>query len=178
MSLTLSITEDEVMTAIRSFLLTVFPGTEIVQGQDNRVTMPDEAGWILLTPILSARLATNIDTWSNAGAPTTQADQTFWRHDVQVDCFGASAHDNATIIGQLWRDDYAYSNLVATGYDIAPLYASDLRNLEFVNDSAQYEKRWSIDLSLQASPVVNVPQQFAGVAQVTPISVDATYPPH
>lgn len=163
MSYSLSITETDLMTAIGNYLTTILPaGTVILQSQQNRIPMPDTPNWVTINSILGQRIATNVDTWSNAGTPTTQTVATSTRQDVQVDCYGPLGHDNATVISNLFFDDYTVQFFAASGFDIAPLYASDLRNLQFINDQSQYEKRWSLDLSLEVKPVMSVPQQFAG----------------
>jgi hypothetical protein len=78
MSASLSLTETNILTALRSFLLGVLPaGVQVVQGQDNR--SPEPLGdFITMTPILRERLATNNDddqdavfTGSIAGATMT-----------------------------------------------------------------------------------------------------------
>src|SRR6476660_6355517 len=57
---TLSVTEVQGFTALRSFLLRVLPeGTEVVRGQDNRVPEPVAANFVVMTPLLQPRLGTN-----------------------------------------------------------------------------------------------------------------------
>lgn len=57
---TLSLTEAQVLTALRSFLLSVLPsGTEVVRGQDNRVPEPGVANFVVMTPLMQPRLGTN-----------------------------------------------------------------------------------------------------------------------
>lgn len=70
MPATLSLTEAQVLAAMRGFLLTILPaGIEIVQGQINRVPEPAGADYVAITPMMRTRLATNIDTY-NDGAFT------------------------------------------------------------------------------------------------------------
>lgn len=57
---TLSVTEAQVLAALRSFLLGVLPsGTEVIRGQDNRVPEPVAPNFIVMTPLLQPRLGTN-----------------------------------------------------------------------------------------------------------------------
>ncbi|MFM0141736.1 phage neck terminator protein [Paraburkholderia sp. RL18-085-BIA-A] len=63
MSATLSLTESQTLTALRSFLLSVLPaGTEVVKGQDNRVSEPVGPNFVTMTPLLKSRLSTNVNT--------------------------------------------------------------------------------------------------------------------
>ncbi|MDN7490595.1 hypothetical protein QZM35_23060 [Burkholderia sp. AU45274] len=66
MSVSLSLSEVQTLTALRSFLLAVMPsGMEIVRGQDNRVPEPTGPNFITMTPILRGRLETNTDTYQD-----------------------------------------------------------------------------------------------------------------
>lgn len=58
-----SITQSNIQTALRSFLLAILPSTvEVVEGQDNRVPEPKSADFVVLWPIRDERLETNTDT--------------------------------------------------------------------------------------------------------------------
>jgi hypothetical protein len=66
MSITLSLTEVQIFTALRSFLLSVLPtGIEVVKAQDNRVPEPAGTNFVTMTPILRERLETNVDTYAD-----------------------------------------------------------------------------------------------------------------
>lgn len=61
---TVSPTQSEVFTALRTFLLgVVATGTEVIQGQDNRVPEPRVGNFVVMTPIRDVRLATNTDDY-------------------------------------------------------------------------------------------------------------------
>jgi len=63
--MTPSVTEEQTLTALRSFLLSFLAaGTEVVKGQDNRVPEPVGPDFVEMTPILRERLEWNIDTYS------------------------------------------------------------------------------------------------------------------
>ncbi len=178
MSFSLSITEANLMTVVGNFLTAVLPtGTQVVRGQDNRVPLPQGPNWVAMTPVVSTRMATNIDTWDFTDDPAATDMLTYMQADVQVDCFGPLAHDMAQIVLTAFRDDYAVQQIAAAGFDITPLYTSDPRNLSFTNDQDQYEYRWSLDLSLQVNPSLSAPQQFADALAAGIISVDEQYPP-
>lgn len=96
---------------------------------------------------------------------------------IQLDVHGPASGDNAQIISTLFRDEYAVDQFAASGFDIAPLYVSDPRQIPFVSGEQQVELRWSIDACMQCNPVARLPQQFAGALVVGVISVDVAYPP-
>ena len=160
MSLTLSITESQALAALRqSYLLALFPGVSVTRGQGNRAPLPPGPNWILITPIVRARLSEPWDGISVTGSVTTASVTQNTRLDVQVDCFGPAAEDNITQIVMTWRDLYARNALAGTG--VTPGYQSEPRNLTFVNDQSQYEFRWSIDLSMEVDPVATYLSQSA-----------------
>ena len=66
MVFTVSLTQSQILTALRSFLLLVLPaGIEVVQGQDNRVPEPIGPDFVTMTPLFRERLAWNIDTYED-----------------------------------------------------------------------------------------------------------------
>lgn len=177
MSITLSINETQTLTAVRAFLLNVCGAVPVIRGQQNRAAIPTGPNWLVITPLFRPRIATNIDTWSTTGTPTTMSVETMAQETVQCDCYGPLAQDNATIIQALWRDEYGVLQLATSGFDITPLYTSEPRNLTFINDQDQYEYRWSVDLHMQVNPILTVPQQFAAQLRMTAIiSVDEKWP--
>ena len=117
---------------------------------------------------------------ANVGAATlycgTSANLMQTELTIQADVHGPASADNATRIQALWRDQYAVSAFQGTGYDLAPLYTSDPRQTAFENGEQQIEERWSIDLCLQANPIVTTPMQFAGTLDVTTYPVDVLQP--
>ncbi len=57
---TLSLTETQVLTALRSFLLAILPsGVDVIKGQDNRVPEPIAPDFVVMTPLTQPRLGTN-----------------------------------------------------------------------------------------------------------------------
>lgn len=59
----LSITESMVLTALRSFLLSILdPSVEVIQGQVNRVPEPESPDFVVMTPVTRTRLSLNRDT--------------------------------------------------------------------------------------------------------------------
>jgi hypothetical protein len=58
--------QSAIQTAIRAFLISLFPsGVEVFQAQDNRVPEPQGANFIIMTVLFRTRLATNIHTYAD-----------------------------------------------------------------------------------------------------------------
>jgi hypothetical protein len=95
---------------------------------------------------------------------------------IQLDVHGPNSANNTQIITTTWRDQYAVDQLASSGFDIAPLYSSEPKQIPFENAEQQIELRWTIDLVLQANQIVTVPQQFAAQLQAELIDVDVQYP--
>lgn len=231
MTVSLSLSESQTLIALRLFLLSVLPaGVEVVRGQDNRVSEPGADDFIVMTPMLRARLETNIASYEDAsftgaisgtamtvtalafgriavgnpvfgvgvaagtsvsalgtgtggvGTYTVSPAQTIASQKlaagvravmqpvevtVQIDIHGPSSADNAQIITTLLRDEYAFDQFAASGFDVSPLYANDPRQMPFSNGEQQIENRWVVDAVLQCNPVLTVPQQFADELEVT-----------
>lgn len=171
MAITTSITEAQVFTALRAFLLTIVD-CEVVRLPANRVAMP-VGDFIGLTPLLNTSLSTNVDSYAGTSKSIKRASQ----FTVQVDCYGSGAGDRATAITTLLRDGYGCEQFTASGFDIQPLYAGDARQFPLVDGEAQYEERWTFDAVLQFNPVLTITQQSALALAVNLKEVDRTYPP-
>lgn len=167
MTATISITESNILTALGNFLVGALPaGVTIVRGQDNQVVEPLD-DFVVMTPMLRNRLATNVDSWLYVAAPTTLAHLQSVQVTVQIDVYGPNSGDYSQIVSTLLRDAYACDVFEASGFDIQPLYAGDPTQRPFINGEGQYENRWGVDAVLQANPIVSSPQDFANVLTPT-----------
>lgn len=64
--ITLSLTESQILTVLRAFLLDVLPaGTAVVRAQTNRVPEPIGTNFVVMTPFMRQRLATNEDNYDD-----------------------------------------------------------------------------------------------------------------
>lgn len=178
MTSTVSITETDILTALRTYLLTLVSiGCEIVKGQTNRVPSPASPNYVVMTPIMRMRLATNDDSYSDpfplSGSRSITQET---RVTIQLDVHGPKSADNAQVISTMLRDMAACDSFKGSGFDIQPLYTSDPRQLPFITGEDQYEDRWSLDVEIQANPIVTVPQDFAAeLGPVDLIPVDLVY---
>jgi hypothetical protein len=86
---------------------------------------------------------------------------------IQLDVHGPNSADNVQTISTLfWSDaDYSASNIEA-------LYCSDPHQLPFINGEMQVEERWTIDLVLQANPVVTTSQEYMDEAVVVSLPIN------
>lgn len=176
MAVTISIREDQVIDALRSFLLRILPaGVEVFRGQDNRVPEPIGPDYVVMWPVSRTRMATNVDTWTR-DQPATVMDAMKPTHlGVQLDIHGPDGADNAGIVNTLFRDDYALGYMDP---DLCvPLYTTDGRQVPFINGEQQYEDRWVMEAMLQINPVVSTTQPFADTLVINMRRVEPTQYP-
>lgn len=162
-----SVTDDDIFTAFRTFLLDITPtGFEVFQAQSNRVPEPVGPDFIIMTAKARVRLATNTDTYDTTDPdPAAINVQHNSRFEMQLDIHGPSGSDVASVIATLFPDDFGRRALAETS--VTPLYASDGNQMPFINGEQQYENRWVMTLSAQIKPKVSTPMQFA--ASLTPV---------
>lgn len=161
------VTFTNIMTALRSFLLqtlSAYPTTEVVQGQVNRTPPPASDNYVVMWPLRNVRLATSVDSWKGI-APVSLTITKSTRMDIQIDVHGPASNDIAQVISTLWRSLYGVDNI--PNFTFAPLYASEPRQIPFINGENQYEMRWVIEASLQITPNVSTPMQFADKLSAT-----------
>lgn len=171
--MSVSITEQQVFTALWNFLTLILPANvAVVQGQANMVAEPAVPDFVVMTPLLRERLSTNQDTFQPSPLPAPALGQTTalapTKITYQLDVHGPNSADNAQTISTLLRDDYAVQSFINSGLgDITPLHASDPSQQPFTNAEGQYETRWIVEAVLQANIAVTVPQDYATALKVT-----------
>jgi hypothetical protein len=178
----LSLTEAQTLTALRSVLLAYVGSIEVFRAQVNRVPEPQGVDYIEMTPITRERLSTNVDVYSDGFLRTPKYPGTSnalqpTQVGVQLDIHGPNSADTTQIISTMFRDRAACALFTATGFDVQLLFASEPHQAPFINAENQYETRWSMDVELQANPIVTTAQDFAAVVTVGLINVDAKFPP-
>ncbi len=162
-----TVTQSQIQTALRSFILTVLPTWECIEGQDSRVSEPSTTDFVVMTIINRTRLETNGSFYTPppgsqlvAGSETiTQAFQVTFQLDFHSANVGDSS-DAAVLVSTLFRDDVAVQAFAASGYPISPLYADDPKQIPFLNAEQQFETRWVLDAVLQVNAGVVWSQQF------------------
>ena len=154
-----SITQSDVLKAVGDFLVIVLPsGFSVIQALDNLVA-PPVTNYAAMQIVTQSRLATNIqtDTLDLIDGDYSQITQKT-EISIQVDIYSETASNQASVISTLFRDAFAYD---AFPDNVKPLYCDDPKQIVFVNDAMQYEKRFMIMLYLQYDPTVTVSTQLA-----------------
>jgi hypothetical protein len=173
MTTTVSISQDDVFTALRAFIQGVI-SCEVVQGLGNGTPMP-LGGFIAMTALPMQRIGTNRQTYTDpvSATGTANAEQHI-QYTIQLDCYGPSSSDWAVVLSTLLRDEYGCNALAPT---VQPLYVDDPKMIAMVDGEEQYEQRWMVGAVLQYNPVVQTPMQFMAAATIGLVDVDAAYPP-
>jgi hypothetical protein len=161
MSIVTTGTEEQVFTAIRSFLLTMFPDlTEVVQGLDNWVPMPAEES-ACMTTINTQRLGMgSINYLRDGDAPETGTTDHAQPSNliVQVDFFGDGSRDKAVAVQAVWAKPWCFDQFPD---GIKPISCKPPVPLSFNSEGKVVVRRCEIDLEIQYIPKVSVPQEFA-----------------
>ena len=176
MSITVSIVESDLYTALRGFLMGAL-SCAVVKGQENRSAMPS-GDFCVMTSLGTQDISTPTSAYTDPGTnPGGESYSQSVQWTCQLDFYGPSAFDNASIIARLMRTPYACDAIAAAGFDFQPLYASDPKNTTFANGQQQYESRWTFDFIGQFNPNVSTSQDFASSLDINLAEVDATFPP-
>lgn len=177
---TQSPTENDVLSMLRSFLQDILPpqapsvGFVVVVGQENRVPEPVEDNYIVMWPLRFPRLATNFEQLAGTG-PDRGLVQTIRQNTevvVQLDIHGTEAFNNAARFTTLFRSSYAVEFFEAQGLPIAPLFAGDARQAQFVSGEKQYENRYIVEANMQVNFTVTAVTQSARELAVDIIDVE------
>jgi len=165
MSFTVSITNDDILTALRTFILAVLPaGVEVVEAQDNRVAEPTSLDFVVITPPNRTRLATTVESWDDTNPLAADMDyRASTDVQVQIDVHGPNGADYVQTILTLFRSGYG---VAVFPEGITPLYCDPQVQAPFLNGENQYENRWVSVAHIQVTPTVSTPQQFADIVTV------------
>lgn len=164
MSYPVSLTEDQIMTALRAFILAVLPtGVEVVQGQDNNVPLPSAADFVVMTPARREQMSQTSHDYDPV-AGTKEISRSTSLH-FQLDTYGPNASNNVQAITTLFRDDFGFQFLKP--YGIAPLYCDDGQQMPLVSDQKLYIQRWMMRGVLQTNLAISTPAEFADTIVIT-----------
>jgi hypothetical protein len=120
-------------------------------------TSVKSAGTITGTYVVNTFQTVTSETMSAGQEANLQSTECVW----QIDVHGNQSADSIQTISTLFRSAYGADWFDKNYPGIAPLYADQAKQLQFLNENQQYERRWEIDLHLQVSPSVYVPMQYA-----------------
>lgn len=156
-----SIEVDEVIDALRTFILLFMQGGEVVRAQTNRVAMP-ASPCAVLKEILQVDIHTPHTSYQpDDDAATINGPQ---RIDVQIDFYGLKAGELCMAAKSAFRTEWGCDQFPT---NIKPLYTSDGIQAPLTTGEQQYESRWTLTASMQYNPIITVPQQFADEATVS-----------
>lgn len=168
--ITPSISESQVLTVLRTFILSIVD-CEVIKTQTNRVPMPKGA-FIAMTPGAAVPLSTNVAGYTQSTKSVVRPTKL----PVQIDSYGADAQERAQAISTLFRDEYGVQAFKASNLDIAPLYASDAQQMPLISGEDQYVDRWTFNVEIQYNPLLVMPQESATVLDIDLIDVEVEYP--
>ena len=160
-------TQSQLFTLIRAFLLRILPDTgwEVVLGQANRVPQPPTDGLVSVIFRGLNRLATTVDTWSEAPDPVVLTHQQDVAAKIQLQVFGEDAVDAVNTITTLLRSSYACQFFAGSG--IAPLFCDDGQQVPFITGETQYQDRYIVEAQFEMSVTMATTQQFADTWALT-----------
>lgn len=165
------VSEDMLMTAVRTFLLSIVTDCEVIQAQMNRVPMP-LGDFIVMTPSISTALSTPIDIYSVNGKSIMRPTQ----FEVQLDFYGTKAQERSAVVSMLFRDDAGCRAFQGIGFELQPLYANDPVQMPIITGEEQFLSRWTLRAALQYNPKITLPQDFATEVEIGLIDVEVEYP--
>lgn len=176
MTSTISITQDNLTTALRGWLLSVIAG-EVIAAQQNRVAMP--AGpFCQITPLFMRALSTDRASYVDPGVnPGTESHSRSTQWTAQLDFYGSTAADNAAIVATLIRTDTTCTYFAGLGLDMQPLYAGEPKQTSMITGEQQYLSRWTLEFVAQFNPVVQAAQDFAASLRIGLADIDVVFPP-
>lgn len=158
---TASITVDQVIDALVTFLTPFVPGAQIVRAQVNRVALPSNP-CVVLTELLQVDLSVphtdytpHVDPIPAIGSAAIYGPS---RIDVQIDFYGLQAGEFCKTVKTAFRSHWSFAHFPS---NIKPLYTSDGVQSPLLTGEQQYESRWTLTASMQYNPTVTVPQDFA-----------------
>lgn len=134
--------EDGIYLEIWHYLTDLF-ACPVIYGLQNNSPMPKDC--IVITILPYAKDLDQSQYYNDGGESMIQVSRLYM---MQLDFYGDNAFDRAHKCAALWRSRYSTDKLKG----IQPLYANDVRNMEFVNEQDQYEKRFLVEIALQYNP--------------------------
>lgn len=147
---------------------------EVIVAQVNRVPMPLQKDFVIMTSLMMEGLSQNRETWHSTEVITNRR-STQWH--CQIDVFGEHAQKNATILATMAKTDWSCIFFKRENFTLQPLYATTPTNLTFINAESEYELRYSFTLMMQYNPKVTVGQRYFSSININLAEVDSTFKP-
>lgn len=169
--LVVSITEDDVMTVLRSFLLQ-YVSCEVIQVQYNRASMPLSGEFVGISQKGMRQLSKPVDSYGE----TTKSITSPIQFTAQFDFYGENSGARASSIAALMFDSSGTDFFEASGYDMQTLYASDPKQIPIITGEEQFLARWTMDAVLQINQFITLPVETANTLTVGIVNVNAAFP--
>ena len=134
--------EEEIYLEIWHYLTDIF-SCPVIQGLQNNSPMPKNC--VVMTLLPYTKDLDQSQYYNENGESMIQVSRQYM---MQLDFYGDEAPDRALKCASLWRSRYSTDKLKG----VQPLYANDARNMEFINEQDQYEKRFLVEIALQYNP--------------------------
>lgn len=155
-----SVDVDDGLVMMFKFLTSLWPiggGVTVFYAQENGVALPPDP-CIMINTVYTKRLEQNVHTFPGDGIKTiTQQSEV----SIQLDFFGSGAQSRMAQFVTLWRDSYAFDWFKAANLPVSPLYATERRQVQFINESDNFEQRWTVEALLQTSQSVTLSVETA-----------------
>lgn len=160
--------EADIFQTLGDWLKDVAPEYTIMQGQQNRVRMPDPP-LIVFQVVTRHRVGTNTHIEHEGGKKVTVIE--LLEMAIQLQTFGPQAGDDCIKFGMLWRDEHACDFFskhlqalpsIPNGYDgVRPLYSTDPIQHQFISSEKEFLDNWSTDLHLNINRCLEMDYQSA-----------------
>ena len=182
----MALTEADFMAALHGYIVEVtgMDGNRVFQGNQSRMVLPKSGEYCIYTPIIRQRRGTNVYTFDAAGKPdNVNGDDNMTALvliDVQVDFYSTGAMKNAQAL------EIASRSYIGTDYfknrekpvDVRVCTSQAPRNLTGIDQSNQYEERWSVTITVEVNPsYAKTLPWFEDVTFKAIKNVDVFFPP-
>ncbi|MEX9651824.1 phage neck terminator protein [Providencia sp. PROV117] len=143
MAATISVTERDIFSELRPYLIELFE-CPVVVGYQNNVALPKDG--IVMHMLFERNIDYTANYWDSDTSEVTA--QSSVEATFQLDFYGQEANSRARVVANLWRSSYTTAKLKKC----QPLYCGEPRKNILVNESNQYENRMMLDIKLQYNP--------------------------
>jgi hypothetical protein len=155
---------EAVFDFIAKFAAPVIPEENIIWGNQNEITLPESADYIIYSPLNTVRHGTGVESFDK-NKNTVTVEETI-EIPVQIDCYanGNSGRDGMETFFRAQALETIARSLTGSDffkrYNLGILYAENVRNLSSVDENNRMHPRWSVTIHLSACSVIQADQDF------------------
>lgn len=137
-------TESEIYIDVRKWLLSLHPSAVVIKGYQNEEPLPKNC--IVMTILFDTDLDQLSTYYDGEASELTVFESVQFK--MQLDFYGDESMDRST------KTAVMFKSLLTTSFMqfVQPLFCTRPRNMTFVNEAGQYEKRYMLELDLQHNP--------------------------